>query len=253
MKIVCVFKSEKKIFNVFGWFRFIICLQTNSRQGWKHINIRRWMQTSRVSSTFTCQRRDPVKFFSKWMRTKQRKPNCCLYLVVHGFLLADQLGAQDQHLLLADFQLLAGGVKLFQEHLVSRWARGTSACGCITEKTPPHLFQVVFQLLVLRLQLLALRGERSEGFSQNYKGKTCFNLLYKKRNQWRLGHTYLQGLVLQLSPTSLKHQRKHEGLLHPNVTFIHFCSVAIIFHVDDFDLSHIFFTIIIMRLKEALF
>lgn len=74
---------------------------------------------------------------------------CRLYLVLHGFLLADQLGAQDQHLLLADLQLLAGGVELIQEHLVSWRAWCPGACRCVTQKALPHLCQVVFQLLVL--------------------------------------------------------------------------------------------------------
>lgn len=71
------------------------------------------------------------------------------YLVVHGFLLADQLRAQDQHLLLADIQFLTGGVQLLQEHLVSRRARGPGACSCVTQQALPHLHQVMFQLLVL--------------------------------------------------------------------------------------------------------
>lgn len=84
-----------------------------------------------------------------------------LYLVVHGFLLADQLGAQDQHLLLADVQLLAGGVELLQEHLVSWGARGPGACSCVTQQALPHLRQVMFQLLVLGLQLLTLGKRKS--------------------------------------------------------------------------------------------
>lgn len=71
------------------------------------------------------------------------------YLVVHSFLLADQLRAQDQHLLLADVQLLTGGVELLQEYFVSRGARGPCACSCVTQQALPHLRQVMFQLLVL--------------------------------------------------------------------------------------------------------
>lgn len=80
--------------------------------------------------------------------------------MVHGFLLADQLGAQDQHLLLTDVQLLTGGVKLLQEHLVGRRAWGGRVCRCVTQQALPHLGQVVFQLLVLRFQLLTLRVQR---------------------------------------------------------------------------------------------
>lgn len=80
-----------------------------------------------------------------------------LYLVVHGFLLADQLRAQDQHLLLAHVQLLAGGVELLQEHLVRRRARRRRAGGAVAQQALPHLGQVVLQLLVLRFQLLALQ------------------------------------------------------------------------------------------------
>lgn len=69
--------------------------------------------------------------------------------MVHGLLLTDQLGAQDQHLLLADLQFLTGGVELFQEHLVSWRARSTGACSSVTEQTFPQLLQVMFQLLVL--------------------------------------------------------------------------------------------------------
>ena len=47
-----------------------------------------------------------------------------MYLVMCGLLLADQLGAQDQHLLLADVQLLGGGVELIQQHLVGRGSPG---------------------------------------------------------------------------------------------------------------------------------
>lgn len=83
-----------------------------------------------------------------------------LYLVVHGFLLADQLGAQDQHLLLTDLQLLAGGVELLQHHLVSWRARGPGACTCFTQQALSNLHQVMFQFLVLRLQLLTLRSEK---------------------------------------------------------------------------------------------
>ncbi|PWA18858.1 hypothetical protein CCH79_00004840 [Gambusia affinis] len=82
------------------------------------------------------------------------------HLVVHGLLLADQLGPQDQHLLLADLQLLTGSVELIQEHLVSRRARRAGARGRTAQQALPHLGQVVPQLLVLRLQLLTLRGER---------------------------------------------------------------------------------------------
>lgn len=71
------------------------------------------------------------------------------YLVLHGFLLADQLGAQDQHLLLTDVQLLTGGGELLQEDLVSGGARGSGAGGRVTQKALPHLRQVMFQLLVL--------------------------------------------------------------------------------------------------------
>lgn len=71
------------------------------------------------------------------------------YLVLQGFLLADQLGAQDQHLLFTDVQLLAGGRQLLQEHLVSRRAWSSSAGRRVPQKTLPHLCQVVFQLLVL--------------------------------------------------------------------------------------------------------
>lgn len=71
------------------------------------------------------------------------------YLVVHGFLLADQLGAQDQHLLLADVQLLTGSVELLQEHLVSWGTRGPRTCSCVTQQALPHLCQVMLQLLVL--------------------------------------------------------------------------------------------------------
>lgn len=81
------------------------------------------------------------------------------YLVLHGFLLADQLGAQDQHLLLTDVQLLTGGGELLQEHLVSRRARSSGAGRRIPQKTLPHLCQVVFQLLVLGLELLTLRSQ----------------------------------------------------------------------------------------------
>lgn len=72
-----------------------------------------------------------------------------LYLVVHGFLLADQLGAQDQHLLLTDLQLLTGGVELLQDHLVSWGARGPGACSWVPQQALPHLRQVMLQLLVL--------------------------------------------------------------------------------------------------------
>lgn len=81
-----------------------------------------------------------------------------LYLVVHSFLLADQLGAQDQHLLLADVQLLAGGVQLLQEHLVRGRARRCRAGRPVPQQALPHLSQVVLQLLVLRFQLLPLPG-----------------------------------------------------------------------------------------------
>ena len=119
---------------------YFLWIKTNrSRLGWKHTNIRRWMQTSSIE----------IK--------------CCIYLVVHCFLLADQLGAQDQHLLLADLQLLTGGVELVQQYLVSRGARGPSACSCITQQALPHLCQVMFQLLVLWFQLLTLRGEKIRG------------------------------------------------------------------------------------------
>lgn len=79
------------------------------------------------------------------------------YLVVHCLLLADQLRAQDQHLLLAHVQLLAGGVELLQEHLVRRRARRRRAGGAVAQQALPHLGQVVLQLLVLRFQLLALQ------------------------------------------------------------------------------------------------
>lgn len=81
--------------------------------------------------------------------------------MLHGLLLADQLGAKDQHLLLADVQLLAGGVELVQHHLVGRGARGPGARRPVSQQALPHLRQVELQLLVLRLQLLALRSERS--------------------------------------------------------------------------------------------
>ena len=74
-----------------------------------------------------------------------------MYLVMRGLLLADQLGAQDQHLLLADVQLLGGGVELIQQHLVGRGARGPGPRGLVTQEALPHLRQVVLQLLVLRL------------------------------------------------------------------------------------------------------
>ncbi|TNN37793.1 hypothetical protein EYF80_052042 [Liparis tanakae] len=70
------------------------------------------------------------------------------------------LGAQDQHLLLPDLQLLTGGVELLQDHLVGRGARGPGACSRVTQKALPDVHQVVLQLLVLRLQLLALRREK---------------------------------------------------------------------------------------------
>lgn len=86
-----------------------------------------------------------------------------MYLVVHGLLLADQLGAQDQHLLLTHVQLLAGRVELLQQHLVGRRARGAGVGRRLAQQALPHLHQVVFQLLVLRLQLLALEGESGGG------------------------------------------------------------------------------------------
>lgn len=82
------------------------------------------------------------------------------YLVVHGFLLADQLGAQDQHLLLTDLELLTGGVELLQNHLVGRGARGPGARSCVTHQALPDLLQVMSQLLVLGLQLLTLRSKK---------------------------------------------------------------------------------------------
>lgn len=105
-----------------------------------------------------------------YVKTKEIK--CGLYLVVHGFLLADQLGAQDQNLLLADVQLLTGGVELVQEHLVSRGARGPRVCSCITQQALPHLCQIVFQLLVLRLQLLTLRSENTLGYRRNKQAES---------------------------------------------------------------------------------
>lgn len=101
------------------------------------------------------------------------------YLVVHGFLLADQLGAQDQHLFLADVQLLTGRVELVQQHIVGWRAWGPRGCSCITQQTPPHLCQVMFELLVLRLQLLTLRSESvqsEEDFRSSYS-----NLLLSDR------------------------------------------------------------------------
>lgn len=90
-----------------------------------------------------------------------------LYLVVHGFFLADQLGSQDQHLLFADLQFLTGGVQLVQEHLVSRRTRRPGTCGCITQQAFPHLCQVMLQLLVFRLQLLTLQDDKVQ-----HHGKT---------------------------------------------------------------------------------
>lgn len=80
--------------------------------------------------------------------------------MVHCLLLADQLGAQDQHLLLTDLQLLTGGVELLQDHLVGRGARSPGAFSCVTQQASPDVHQVVLQLPVLRLQLLALRSEK---------------------------------------------------------------------------------------------
>ena len=73
----------------------------------------------------------------------------CIYLVMHGLLLADQLRAKDQHLLLSDIQLLAGGVELIQQHLVSRGARGPGVCSSTTQQALPHLSKIMFKLLVL--------------------------------------------------------------------------------------------------------
>lgn len=150
------------------------------------------------------------------------------YLVVHGFLLADQLRAQDQHLLLADVQLLTGGVELLQEYFVSRGARGPCACSCVTQQALPHLRQVMFQLLVLWLQLLTLRSERVKcqgtmvlitggkwGFLKPVVSEEHVQvlLLYSPLS------AYLQGLVLQLRTASLfklcvilKQGAKHGGL-----------------------------------------
>lgn len=126
---------------------------------------------------------------------------CCPYLVLHGFLLANQLGAQDQHLLLADVQLLTGGVELIQEHLVGWGAWSPSACSRITQQALPHLCQVVFQLLVLRLQLLTLRGERHERYSQDRKWQMrlseAVSLVNKTSGLVIKSYTCYQGRVLQ--------------------------------------------------------
>lgn len=92
------------------------------------------------------------------------------YLVVEVFLLANQLGTQDQHLLLADLQLLTGSIELVEEHLVSGRTRCPGPRGRVAKQALPHLCQVVSQLLVLRLQLLTLRGktvQRDTGSSKN--------------------------------------------------------------------------------------
>lgn len=99
-----------------------------------------------------------------WMWAERRAGRRPSYLVLHGLLLADQLGAQDQHLLLTDVQLLAGGGQLLQEHLVGGRARRSGAGRRVAQEALPHVGQVVFQLLVLRLQLLTLRsGSVSRG------------------------------------------------------------------------------------------
>lgn len=105
----------------------------------------------------------------------------CSYLVLHGFLLADQLGAQDQHLLLTHVQLLTGGAELLQEHLVGRRARSSGAGRRILQKTLPRLRQVVFQLLVLRLELLTLRrpsvGVRGAGLLTSHSDANAIRSL----------------------------------------------------------------------------
>lgn len=89
---------------------------------------------------------------------------------MHCLLLADQLRTQDQHLLLADLQFLTGSVQLIQKHLVSWRAWGPGTCSSFAKQTSPHICQVVSQLLVLRLELLTLRGSTVQelGTDQSY-------------------------------------------------------------------------------------
>lgn len=75
----------------------------------------------------------------------------------------DDLGPQDEHLLLADLQLLVGQLELVQQEAVAVWgAGGGVVLGGLDGHGFPQLIQVVLQLLIFRLQLLPLEDSPSE-------------------------------------------------------------------------------------------
>lgn len=97
-------------------------------------------------------------------------------LVLHGLFLTDKLRAQDEHLFLPHLQLLVGGVQLIQQDSVRRRTRSSGTGLSAASQRLTHLIQMMFELLILRLQLLTLKR------IQNYQHAKTFIHVKKKHN-----------------------------------------------------------------------
>lgn len=98
-------------------------------------------------------------------REQEKEKKIHYPLSYHVFLLLlgclHNLCPQDEHLLLAHFQLLVGCFQLVQEQVVTVLdIVGGVVLGCPVCNSYPQLIQFIFQLLVLRLQLLPLENTK---------------------------------------------------------------------------------------------
>ena len=78
-------------------------------------------------------------------------------ILLRPWAATDYLGPEQNHLLLANIQLLIGLFQLVEQQLVALLKLiGCAAVGGLVADVLPQLVQVVLQLLVLRFKLLPL-------------------------------------------------------------------------------------------------